>query len=342
MKIAVVASPVTPLRPAQLGGAQAFVADLAAGLTRRGHDVTLHCAEGSAVPNVRLATVPIPSDAAAALVMPGGEGSNPAPGVAAALQVMFNAIAAAGVDAVSQHAFDAPALELGRGMPVLHTLHMPPIVEAVVEAARRVDGAHLATVSRATATSWRAAGVEVGEVLPNGVLDIEVPHAMADRFALVAGRISPEKGIEDALVAARKAGLPVRVAGSPYDPKYVVDLEAVELLGSLPRERLRAVMARSAVTICAVRWDEPFGLVAAEAQMAGCPVAAYRRGAMPEVIEEGVSGFLAEPDDVAGLGSAITRCLALDRGTVRASAQRRLGLEKALDAYERALTRLAS
>jgi glycosyltransferase involved in cell wall biosynthesis len=96
-------------------------------------------------------------------------------------------------------------------------------------------------------------------------------------------------------------------------------------------------MASSAVTICAIRWDEPFGLVAAEAQMAGCPVAAYRRGAMPEVIEEGVSGFLARPDDTRGLASAIERCLLLDRARVRDSARRRLDLDGAIDGYEHAL-----
>ena len=96
-------------------------------------------------------------------------------------------------------------------------------------------------------------------------------------------------------------------------------------------------MATSGVTVCAVRWDEPFGMVAAEAQMAGCPVAGYRRGALPEVVEDGVSGFLAEPDDVAGLAVAIERCLMLDRFAVRASAQRRLNMQEALDRYERAL-----
>jgi glycosyltransferase involved in cell wall biosynthesis len=80
-------------------------------------------------------------------------------------------------------------------------------------------------------------------------------------------------------------------------------------------------------------------MVAAEAQMAGCPVAAYGRGAMPEVVEEGVSGFLAEPDDVGALAHAIRRCLSLDRGAVRASAHRRLGLDAALDGYETALER---
>jgi len=340
VKIAVVASPVTPLRPVQLGGAQAFLCDLAVGLARRGHDVTLYCAEGSEVDGVRLAMVRAPSDAAAALVMPGGASPPPAPGVAAALAAMFRAVAAAGADAVSQHAFDAPAFELARGMPVLHTLHLPPIVDSVVAAASRVAPSHLATVSRSCQSAWRATGVKVGELLPNGVPDIAVSE-IPDRVALVAGRISPEKGIEHAIAAARLAGLPVRLAGAHYDPAYEVDLREVEQLGPLPRDELGRVMARAAVTICAVRWEEPFGMVAAEAQMAGCPVASYRRGALPEVVEEDVSGFLARPDDVDDLARAIGQCLTLDRGAVRSSARRRLGLDAAVSRYEKALGRVA-
>jgi len=336
VKIALVASPVTPLRPAQLGGAQAFVCDLAAGLAVRGHDVTLHCAEGSEVAGVRLVTVPPPRDAAAALVMPGGADPAPAPGVAAALEAMFDSIPS-GVDAISQHAFDAPAFTLARGRRVLHTLHLPPIVDSVVAAARATPGSRLAAVSQASARTWAAAGVEVGGVLPNGVPDQPLEAAPVERVALVAGRISPEKGIEDAIAAARSIGLPVRLAGAHYDPSYAPNLAGADILGSLPREELRRVMATSAVTICAVRWDEPFGMVAAEAQMAGCPVAAYHRGAMPEVVEDGVSGMLALPGDTASLAIAIEECLALDRSAVRASARRRLGLDAAIERYESAL-----
>jgi glycosyltransferase involved in cell wall biosynthesis len=339
VRIAIVASPVTPLRPAQLGGAQAFICDLAGGLLRRGHDVVLFCAEGSEVPGVELVTVPAPSDAAAALVMPGApHASRPAPGMATALAAMFDLLRSRPWDAVSQHAFDAPAFPLAAGLPVLHTLHLPPLVPAVTSAVASVDPRRLATVSRACRESWARAGVEVGEVLANGVEDVAV-DSDCDRTALVAGRISPEKGIEHALAAARGAGLPVRLAGAQYDPAYRLEAPAAERLGSLPRHDLRLVMARSAVTICAVRWEEPFGMVAAEAQMAGCPVAAYRRGALPEVVEEGVSGFLAEPDDIEDLARAITRCLTLDRDEVRASARRRLGLAAAVDGYVRALGR---
>jgi len=97
------------------------------------------------------------------------------------------------------------------------------------------------------------------------------------------------------------------------------------------------VMAESAVTLMPVKWEEPFGLVAAEAQVAGCPVAAYARGALPEVVGEGAGGFLARPDEVEDLARAIRRCLELDRASVRAQARGRLLLDRSLDAYEAVL-----
>jgi UDP-glucose:tetrahydrobiopterin glucosyltransferase len=342
MKIAVVSSPVTPLLPAQPGGSQAVLCDIAAGLARRGHDVAVFCAEGSQVPGLKLVSFARPSDAAAALVMPLGPPARHAPGVSATIRAMFATIRDQRPDVVTQHAFDVAAFEAADGLPTLHTLHLPPIVPAVVDAASRVPASRLAAVSSSSRSGWIAAGVEVGRVLRNGVEDLDVDAAHPDRTALVAGRISPEKGIEHALAAARTAGLAVRIAGAFYDPGYAPDLGDAEMLGQLTRPDLRQVMARSAVTICAVRWDEPFGLVAAEAQMAGCPVAAYRRGAMPEVVEDGVSGYLAAPDDIAGLAAAVESCLGLDRRDVRASARRRLDLGRTVDAYEAALQEIAS
>ena len=340
MRIAVISSPVTPLLPAQAGGAQSVLTDLALGLQNRGHDVTVYCAEGSKVEGVALFTVPLPADAGVALVQPAGAPPPATPGVRAALEAIFEAVAKRRPDAVSQHAFDAPAFDLAEGLPVLHTLHLPPIVPAVVAAAAAFPPQRLATVSKACRESWAKAGVDVGRVIPNGVAEVEVGEPVVEPVALVAGRLSPEKGIDHALLAARAAGLAVRLAGAVYDRDYEVDLQGVERLGALPRDELRRVMARSAVTICAARWDEPFGLVAAEAQMAGCPVAAYRRGGLPEVIEDAVSGCLARPDDVDDLAAAIGRCLTLDRAGVRASARGRLALGRMVDAYEAALSEI--
>ena len=342
MRIAIVASPVTPLKPAQAGGAQSVVCDLARGLARRGHAVQLYCAAGSEVHGVELVMVPMPADASAALVMPSGPPPGPAPGVAAAIQAMFRQIAREKPDAISVHAFDVRAFELAAKVPALVTLHLPPLVPSVVDAVRLIPNHRLVTVSHSCRREWEASGIPIGYVIRNGVADIPVPDVPVEKVALVAGRISPEKGVDHALQAARGAGLPVRLAGAVYDPSHGVDLEGLEVLGALPQSELRYLMGRSAVTVCAVRWEEPFGLVAAEAQMAGCPVAAYRRGALPEVVEDGVSGFLAAPDDVIELQQAIVRCLALDRVAVRVSAQQRLRLQSMLDAYEYALAEVAA
>jgi UDP-glucose:tetrahydrobiopterin glucosyltransferase len=337
MRIAIVASPVTPLAAAQLGGTQSVVCDLALGLTRRGHRVQVHCAEGSDIPGVDLVMVPTPLDALDALVLPGGQPRPATPGVTAAIESMFRRITRDRPDAVSVHAYDAPAFEAPAAVPTLYTLHLPPMVEAVVDAIRIVPAHRLVTVSESCRALWKAEGVSIGRVIRNGVTSIPIGEVEVENFALVAGRISPEKGVDHALRAIRAAGLPVRVAGAVYDPDYVVDFSGAEMLGSLRQDELRRWMGRSAVTVCASRWDEPFGLVAAEAQMAGCPVAAYRRGALSEVVEEGVSGFLAAPDDIDELALAIVRCLVLDRAAVMKSAQRRLHLDGMLDGYEVAL-----
>src|SRR5260370_7393362 len=94
---------------------------------------------------------------------------------------------------MSQDGFDAPAFELAAAMPVLHTLHLPPIVTAVTRAAATVAPGRLATVSQACLAAWRAAGVDVGQVLPNGVPAVALPATPIERTALVPGRISPQK-----------------------------------------------------------------------------------------------------------------------------------------------------
>ena len=327
---------MTPLLPAQAGGAQAFVADLAAGLGRRGHRVQLYCAAGSQVPGVELVPIAVDASAARALVMPGGRPAPPNPALRAGFESLFGELRRRGADAVSQHAFDAEALELSEGLPVIHTLHLPPIVSGVVAAARHSRG-RLATVSRASQAAWARVGVET-MVLRNGVPDWHpAPSVDVSPVALIAGRISPEKGIEDGIAAAHAAGLRPLVVGSDYDPAYRLTLSGAEFRPPLPRGDLWRLMAASAVCLMPSKWDEPFGLVAAEAQVAGCPVAAYDRGALAEVVAEGAGGFLTPPDDIAALAAAARRCLGLDRTEVRRQARERLLMDSALDAYEAVL-----
>jgi len=335
VRVAVVASLVTPLLPVQAGGAQAFLSDLARGLAARGHAVTLYCAAGSDVPGVELVQIPVGAAVAGALVMPGGAPGEPVPELRRAFERLFAELRRRGTDAVSQHAFDAEAIELAEGLPVVHTLHLPPLVPSVVAAARSTSS-RLATVSGSCRREWAKAGVEA-TLLRDGVPDWEPEPGTVHPVALIAGRISPEKGIEDGVAAARRAGLEPLVVGGDYDPAYRARLAGVEIRPPLARRELWRLMARSAVTLMPVKWEEPFGLIAAEAQVAGCPVAAYARGALPEVVADGAGGFLARPDDVADLARAIGACLELDRASVRAQARERLLIDRSLDAYEEAL-----
>jgi UDP-glucose:tetrahydrobiopterin glucosyltransferase len=335
VKVAVVASLVTPLLPVQAGGAQAFLTDLARGLAERGHAVELYCAAGSEVPGVELVQIPVEAAAARALVMPGSAPGLPIPELRGAFERLFAELRRRGADAISQHAFDAEAIELAEDLPVLHTLHLPPLVPAVVAAARATSS-RLATVSASTRREWANVGVDAF-VLPDGVPDWQPEPGPVLPVALIAGRISPEKGIEDGIAAARLAGLEPVVVGGDYDRAYRARLTGVEIRPAMARHELWRLMARSAVTLMPVKWEEPFGLVAAEAQVAGCPVAAYSRGALPEVVADGAGGFLARPDDVEDLARAIRQCLDLDRAGVRAQARERLLLDRSLDAYEEAL-----
>ncbi len=262
-----------------------------------------------------------------------------------AFAAVFQRIRDEGADATSQHAFDAEPTYMGGGLPVLHTLHLPPAVPAVVEALRRVRPAAVA-VSEAAGRAWRDAGVDV-DVIPNGVPELDTGDPPVEPVGLVAGRIAPEKGTADAVRAIRAAGLRPLVVGDLDDGRYFEEevaplLREGERSGALERDDLRRLMARAMVLVAAVRWDEPFGLTAAEAQLAGCPVAGYRRGALPEVVAEGIGGVLAEPGTgPKGLADAIRATARLDRAAVRASARDRFSLERMVERYERRLLTVA-
>ena len=341
LKIAVVASLVTRLQAAQLGGAQAFLCDLATGLSQRGHEVLIYCAEGSEVPGVDLIEIPVAPGAEKALMMPGsGDEPEASPAMRQAFERLFKELRRLGADVVSQHAFDAEAIEMSDGLPVLHTLHLPPISNRVLGEVLK-SGAAFVTVSESCRRAWTAAGAGRVGVIRNGVPVFTVEEVPIRQDALLAGRLSPEKGFEDGIAAARAIGLRPVVVGVPYDRSYQLDLSDAVVLPPQPRFQLWELMAGASVTLLPVHWDEPFGMVGAEAQMAGCPVAGYARGGLVEIVEPGVSGFLSEPGDVKGLTQAAKAAIKLDRGAVRASAINRLGLDASIDTYEAALAAVA-
>jgi UDP-glucose:tetrahydrobiopterin glucosyltransferase len=146
-------------------------------------------------------------------------------------------------------------------------------------------------------------------------------HITADepRHLGFIGRISPEKGLEDVLAVAEASGLPLKVWGLMQD-KSVWDAAIsahpraqVSYEGFLPTDELQAAIGGCAAIVMAPKWVEAFGNVAIEAMATGVPVISYRRGGPSEIIVEGETGFLVDPDDVEGLIAAVGRIDELDR-----------------------------
>ncbi len=369
MRIALLAPLVSPIAPPYLGGAQALLADLAAGLARRGHSVTLYAADGSAVSGVSTPQLGIDSS----LLKPSRFSANPAPDGEDeaesgdwvqpdpdaylsdyAFLRAYRAIAADANshDLVHSHAYDVPAFSYSsiQPLPVMHTLHLPAQDAGIREVLAEIAPPHstsptrLVTVSHACAAGY-APFCRIDAVIYNGLRIDQIPYGerpATSRYLLYAGRISPEKGVEDALEIAHGAARHLILAGGIYDQEYYDDRispwlsrhpGACTYLGARPRREVWELMAGAEALLVPSRWDEPFGLVAAEAQATGTPVVGYARGGLGEVVADGETGWLVVPGDKEGAMDAVSRVGRLDRAACRARVKERFSLDAMLDAY---------
>jgi UDP-glucose:tetrahydrobiopterin glucosyltransferase len=354
MKIAIIAPLVSAIREPQRGGSQAFVSDLSRGLVDRGHEVGVYAASGSQIPGVRTIDTGVdPGALAATLYRASGRAADGLGVAEGAFAAVYAAVREARYDVVHNHAFDAPAISLatGLGAPVVHTLHLPPdaaVADALRDAARSGPAPSAAGVSACQASAWRRE-VSVDAILPPLVPTRVIPwSASAGDGAVFAGRFSPEKGAIEAIEIARAAGLRIDVYGDSYDADYTRERieprradPGVVIHPGVPRAIVWEAIRRAAVVLCPAGWEEPFGMVAAEAQACGTPVVAFRRGALAEVIADGVTGFLVAPGDIDAAADAVTRSTELSRSQCREHAERNLDLGLSLDAHEQLYARLA-
>jgi UDP-glucose:tetrahydrobiopterin glucosyltransferase len=347
MRIAVVAPLVTPIREPQLGGSQALVADLAHGLAGRGHDVEVYAASGSEIPGVTVVDAGVRAEALSTLLYRADRSSAAeSPAGDAAFHTVFDAVNRARYDVVHNHAFDPPAVRFACTVevPVIHTLHLPPddgMASALEQASRSANPPTIATVSKSAAGGWRRL-TRVDVVLPNGVPVDDIPWSeTGGGHLLFAGRFSPEKGAAHAIAIAREAGVPIDLYGEAYDAEYARDEidrhrgePDITIHGGVPRTEIWKLMARASAVLCPARWEEPFGMAAAEAQAAGTPVIAYDRGALAEVVRDRETGFLVSPDDVIGAAERVGHLAMIKRADCRRHAEANLNLEAAIAAHE--------
>jgi glycosyltransferase involved in cell wall biosynthesis len=152
--------------------------------------------------------------------------------------------------------------------------------------------------------------------------------------------VHPDKGTADAIAIARLTGRRLVICGIVQDERYFaeqvephIDGDRVVFRGSVDPKERAAVLGSAAVLVHPVHFDEPFGLSVVEAMACGTPVVAYPRGSMPEVIDTGVTGYLAA--DIEAAAAAVEAAAALDRAVVRARAVARFGVDRMVDDYLR-------
>jgi UDP-glucose:tetrahydrobiopterin glucosyltransferase len=358
MRIALVAPLVTPIAQPYVGGSQALVAELARGLVRRGHMVTLFARQGSIVPDVTIETLHVPASVQPANFF-GPERERPADSGFFAQANLFLRLFLElqqrqdEFDIVHAHAFDWPAFvssALLSALPIIHTLHLPAVSPEINEALQVLhQQGHpltLITVSKACARTY-ANYTPMDAIIYNGLDSSRIPFAASvpdDAPLLFAGRIAPEKGVEAAIEIAERVGHRLLIAGGIYDPIYYQERivpqlkrsgERVTYLGQLEHIQLWQLMSQARGLLFPIEWDEPFGLVVVEAMAAGTPVIAFRRGAAEEIISAGETGFLVEAGDCEQAAAQVDKLADLSRARCRAHVEQYFSFEHMLNEYER-------
>jgi glycosyltransferase involved in cell wall biosynthesis len=351
MHLALIGSARFPIAEPFAGGLEAHVWALARGLLERGHRVSVFAAPGSdAVLGLEEMELRRPrlSDAARADVS-----------MAAAdwidehhayLHLMLRlARGTERYDLVHNHSLHHLPIAMAETLPLpmLTTLHTPPTpwLESAIQIHESCPVA-FAAVSGHTARSWRHA-VPDASVVPNGV-DVSRWRPGPGGGPLVwYGRVVPEKGTHLAIDAARAAGEQLLVAGPVVDHRYWRDeveprLEPrhVRHLGHLGHDELARIVGEARAVLVTPCWDEPYGLVVAEALACGTPVCGFARGALPELVDPSC-GILVEPGDVEALAASIPAACRLSRAAARAHAEHNCSLHRMVDDYERLYARLA-
>ena len=180
----------------------------------------------------------------------------------------------------------------------------------------------------------------IGTVYHGLPLDLYRPGPGKGGYLAFLGRIAPEKGPEEAIAIAKAAGIPLKIAAKvdPVDQDYfearvkpLLDSNLVQFIGEVDEAGKQDLLGDALALVFPIDWPEPFGLVMIEAMACGTPVVAYRRGSVPEIIDEGLTGFIVE--DRAGAVDVLSRVGGLDRAAIRQRFEARFGVERMVRDY---------
>jgi UDP-glucose:tetrahydrobiopterin glucosyltransferase len=329
LRLLFLSTPVGALGSGLGGGVELTLQNIALELIGRGHKVSILAPIGSAVPG--LSIVPIDGNLHTTAQTQGRDAPIEMPGDSVLANMWKSARALQEYDLLVNFAYDwlpfylTPFFE----KPIAHLVSMGSLTGAMDGAIGQVAKDFPGTIgvhSRAQAATFEFA--ELCRCLGNGI-DLSAYEFCAEPEDYLGwvGRIAPEKGIEDGIAAAARSGMPLRVWGAMPDPDYWNRIcqkfpdATFTYEGFLSTSELQKALGRCRGLLMTHKWVEAFGNVAIEALACGVPVISYLRGGPAEIVEDGVSGWLVEPDSLDGLVAAIARLPELDRAACRRRAE---------------------
>lgn len=350
MRIAQIAPIVERLPPKKYGGTERVIYHLTEELVLRGHDVTLF-ATGDTITSAKLVSV-VPKG----LRETKGERDIYGFNLHSLLNMGLAYAMADQFDIIHDHNahMGLPTANVVK-TPVVMTWH-GPYDEGMAEYFSRLNRPHLVSISQsqaALAPMLRFAGT-----VYNGLPMDGYPFSAATGdYLLYVGRIDAEKGVHLAIDAAMRLGKKLIIAAKlddavPHIKRYFEEEIAprleksgglAEWIGEVDETQRNELMSRATALLHAATWPEPFGLTLIEAGGCGCPVIAFGKGAIPEIVRDGVTGFIVQ--DVDGMVAAARRIGDIDRAACRAHALRNFSAARMAAGYEaiyrRILTRSA-
>lgn len=341
MRIAQVAPCWITVPPRGYGGIELVVSLLADELVERGHDVTLFASGGSQTKGTLVSYYETPPGTTRLVEDPMAE----LPHVLAAY------MRAQEFDVVHDHSSPI-GCSLGAQLsspPVVHTIHGPLFDPR----AREIYGQIHERIGLVSISDYQREGlpnIKYAATVYNGIDLRAYPlRKQKQDYLLFLGRMSEQKGVHTAVEVAKRLGRKLIIAtkiAEPGEKEYFENRVKPlltgdeEILGEISLEEKVELYANAACTLMPIEWPEPFGLVMTESMACGTPVVAYGQGSVPEIIDDGVTGFIA--GDFEGFIEAVDKVDQLDPDACRAAVEDRFSVGAMVDGYESIYSRVTT